>query len=197
MTSVEGEKHSRGPLKGPWRQEFPIRLLMIAWHYLAPAVQICMYLFDSFSPCSVTRITKFRLKKSFYADTDGLPVSTRFKVATPSQREMIGGTPLALCPPVTASDCWAGIIVPCWHESPQEIPPTKRPSGWNVGTARILGSLGPGQRRARLEGHVTRGGMLEAGVGGGRWRGEPARLVKDLGTRGGVVEGAEGQQPRL
>lgn len=44
---------------------------------------------------------------------------------------------------------------------------------------------------------MTRGGMLEAGVGGGRWRGEPPRLVKDLGTRGGVVDGAEGQQPRL
>ncbi|KAK5859224.1 hypothetical protein PBY51_003306 [Eleginops maclovinus] len=61
-------------------------------------------------------------------------MSPQLKVAPPSQIWMEGGTPSALCPPVTASDCRVAVIVPRWHESPQEIPPTKRPSGWNVGT---------------------------------------------------------------
>ena len=53
---------------------------------------------------------------------------------------------------------------------------------WHRAGTRIF-RPGAASGRAWLEGHVTRGGMLEAGVGGGRWRGEPPRLVKDLGTR--------------
>lgn len=72
-------------------------------------------------------------------------MSTQLKVAPPKQSQMTGGAPLALCPPVTVRDCWAAVIVPRWHESPQEIPPTKHPPGWNVGIALVLESLSPRQ----------------------------------------------------
>lgn len=61
----------------------------------------------------------------------------------PGEHSVQSGTStlVALCPPVTASGCWAAVIVPRWHESSQEIPPTKRPPGWNVGTALVLEPL--------------------------------------------------------
>ncbi|KAG8008211.1 hypothetical protein GBF38_019279 [Nibea albiflora] len=65
---------------------------------------------------------------------------------------MIGGTRLALCPPVTASDRRAAIIVPRWHESPTGNPSNKtavRLECWQ--SAGTRGSTGP-----ELEGHVTR-----------------------------------------
>lgn len=57
---------------------------------------------------------------------------------------------LALCPPVTASDGWAAVIVPRCLESPQEIPPTKPPPGWNVGIVLVLHSFDTGHYQRSL-----------------------------------------------
>lgn len=152
-----------------------------------------------------------QIQRKLYARIDDLPVSARLKVALANQSQMTVGTPLALCPPVTASDCWAAVIVPHWHESPQEIPPTKHPPGRNVGIALVLESLGPGLHRLSWRAHVTQQGMLEANTGGRRWEGggkmearwledsdgEPPRLAKDLGRGFGASSRGCSANPQL
>lgn len=95
---------------------------------------------------------------------DGLPVS--------SERDDFRS------PPVTASDCWAAVIVPCCHEKPTGNPSNKTPARlecWHRTGARISWHRAV---PAELGGHVTQRGMLEADagleggtVGGGQWWG--------------------------
>lgn len=106
----------------------------------------------------------------------------------PSEHSVQSGTstPLALCPTVTASDWWAAVIVPRWHESSQEIPPTKRPPGWNVGTALVLGSLRPSWARGPCDAARNAGGRRRVKKGRRRvsvWRtavGKPQKLAEDF-----------------
>lgn len=114
---------------------------------------------------------------------------------------------LALCPPVTASDYWAAVIVPCCHESPQEIPPTKHPPGWNVGIVLVLESLDTGQyqpsSRAMWRSEECWGPTW--GWNGWGWRGqpwedssgEPTRWAEDLGRGFGASSLVCSANPQL
>lgn len=116
------------------------------------------------------------------------------------------GMPLALCPPVTASDCWAAVIVLCCLESPQEIPPTKRPPGWNVGIVLVLETPDTGQyqwsSRAMWRSEECWRPMF--GWKGG-WRGqqledsggEPTRWAEDLGRGSGASSPGCSANPQL
>lgn len=77
--------------------------------------------------------------------------------------------PLASYPPDTASECWAVVIIPGWHERPQEIPSTKHLTSWNAGTVLVLKSLNLSY--TELECHVTQRGMqVWCQVRGSRWK---------------------------